>query len=99
MLADKVFYFYLESETVSRILIVLVVFTLIGCIGAKEYRSNYFFVKADSYYTEIESLIQNGYVVYMNGVTVDSDKIFVSDYSIGNIHRNDELKEIYISTN
>lgn len=97
LLADKVF--YLKVKTMSTISVVLMVLTLTGCIGAKEYRNNYYLEKADSYYTEIKSLIQKGYVVYMNGVTIDFDKIFVSDYSSSNIHRNDELKEIYISTN
>ena len=91
-------FFDLETETISLILAIISSCTLVGCIIATEYRSNYYLEKIDNYYTETENLIQSRYVVYVNGIIVDSDKIFIRDYFVDNIHRNDELKEIYIST-
>lgn len=94
-------FFDVESEILSVISAVLLIFTLTGSITARNYRSMYFAEKESSYsdacYTEIENLIQNGYVVYIDGSAVDSAKIVISNYAVDKIYINDELKEIYIS--
>lgn len=99
VLIDK--FFDVESETLLVVTVILFFFTVIGGMTARNYRSMYFAEKESSYsdscYTEIENLIQNGYVVYIDGSAVDSAKIVVSDYAVDKIYINDELKEIYIS--
>lgn len=99
VLIDK--FFDVESETLLVVTVILFFFTVTGGMTARNYRSMYFAEKESSYfdscYTEIENLIQNGYVVYIDGSAVDSAKIVVSDYAVDKIYINDELKEIYIS--
>ncbi len=51
----------------------------------------------NNYYSKIENLSRNGYIIYVDGSDVDFDKIVISDYPTKNIHINDERKEIYIS--
>lgn len=95
-LIDK-FFVNLEGVTILYIVIVILILTLAGVKLSSSYQNVYHSEKAESYYTEIENLVQNGYIVYMNGSVIDSDKVIISDYPANKIHINDELKEIYIS--
>lgn len=92
----------LEPETVLSIAATILLLTMVGSKVARSYQNTYYSEKtnkeANSYYTEIETLIQNGYTVYINGSVVDFNKVVISDYPADKIHINDELKEVYIGS-
>lgn len=49
-------------------------------------------------YASLESYIESGYSVYIDGNLVDSTKISIRNYSRSRIEVNDELCEIYINS-
>jgi len=83
---------YLDDTTILIVLLIMLASILISFSISCRYRDS-------AYYSEIENLVQSGYVVYVDGSAVDFDKIVINDYSTDRIHINDELKEIYISVN
>ncbi len=93
---------YIEKGTVFAIVATIMFTTIVGsklAVGfLNTYRSENAKEKANSYYAEIDNLIQNGYIVYINGSVVDFNKVVISDYPTDKIHINYELKEVYIGS-
>ncbi len=88
----------LDNKLMLAIVSILLLLTILCTAITAVYRSKYFSEKDESEYAEIENLVQYGYVVYINGSAIDSDKIIISDYPLDKIHINDERKEIYIGS-
>lgn len=88
----------LDDKLILAIVSILLLLTILCTAITVEYRSKYLSKKDESEYAEIENLVQCGYVVYINGSAIDSNKIIISDYPVDKIHINDECKEIYIGS-
>lgn len=83
-------------KKLDRVSILLIL--LISFIVSVTVFSIYTIIHGKNVYKEITEDISNGYIVYVNGIPVDSDKIVVDKYPVYYYTIDDNNKLILITT-